>query len=426
MRVLFLSQVLPYPLDAGPKLRGYFVLRHLVRQHQVTLLTFVRETDRLEHVAHLAQFCHAVHTIPMRRSRLRDLRFLIQSLVHAQSFIIARDTVPAMIDKLGQLVRSEPFDVIHADQLWMAQYALAAKGASSNTKSVLDQHNAVHLIPKRLASDETHPLKRRFLTREARLLAAYEADVCSRFDHAVWVTEQDRRTVAALSGTTTDGRTPSTVIPICADPTHITPAARAPNRQRITFLGGLHWPPNAQGVLWFANHVFPQLRRAMPEAVLTVIGKSPPAGLDGEGVEVTGYVSDLGPYLAQTAVFIVPLHAGGGMRVKILDAWSWGLPVVSTTIGAEGIRVQHGKNALLADTAPAFAQAVIQVLKDPTLAGQLGQNGRKTVVEKYDWRVVYAAWDEVYRGLGKPNPGKPDVPPEKELNPEDRGCKAGN
>jgi glycosyltransferase involved in cell wall biosynthesis len=87
------------------------------------------------------------------------------------------------------------------------------------------------------------------------------------------------------------------------------------------------------------------------------------------------------------------------MRVKILDAWSWGLPIVSTTVGAEGIAVESGKNLLLADTAQAFAQAVIQVLKDPGLGEQLGQNGRQTVLQKYDWRVIYPAWDSVYRGL---------------------------
>jgi glycosyltransferase involved in cell wall biosynthesis len=142
------------------------------------------------------------------------------------------------------------------------------------------------------------------------------------------------------------------------------------------------------------------VRAELPEAVLTVIGKNPPAGLAGEGVEVTGYVTDLMPYLAETAAFIVPLHAGGGMRVKILDAWSWGLPVVSTTIGAEGIETQHEKNILIADTAPAFAQAVIRVLREPTLAQQLAQGGRQTVIEKYDWQKIYSAWDEVYAGLG--------------------------
>ena len=410
MRILFLSQVLPYPVDAGPKMRSYYVLRHLSQRHQVTLLTFVRDTDRPDHIAHLAAWCHAVHSVPMRRSRLRDVKFLTQSLFTGQPFIILRDHVPAMIQEIQRLVRSEPFDAIHADQLWMAPYALAARAASvrdtprspdtaSRPRLLLDQHNAVHLIPKRLAGDESHPLKERFLTREARLLAAYEADVCRSFDHVVWVTEEDKRAVEALPASTSQPQPPSTVIPICADPTHAPPLARAANPRRITFLGGLHWPPNAQGVLWFADQVFPQVRAAVPEATLTVIGKDPPAGLEGEGIEVTGYVTDLVPFLAETAVFIVPLHAGGGMRVKILDAWSWGLPVVSTTIGAEGIHVQNENNLLLGDSAPAFAHAVIRVLKDPTLAQQLGQNGRQTVTERYDWRVIYSAWDEVYAGL---------------------------
>jgi glycosyltransferase involved in cell wall biosynthesis len=300
--------------------------------------------------------------------------------------------------------------VIHADQLWMAEYALAAKTASmqqtarsprsvAQYKLILDQHNAVHLIPKRLAREETHPLKQHFLTREARLLAGYESEICDLFDHVVWVTEEDRQTVAALNNAAIGVQNRSTVIPICADPTLVKPVIPNTNPHRITFLGGLHWPPNAQGVLWFADHVFPQVRKAAPEAVLTVIGKDPPAGLERAGIEITGYVADLSPYLAETAVFIVPLHAGGGMRVKILDAWSWGLPVVSTSIGAEGIAIKPEHDILIADSPQAFSQAVIKVVQDPNLAHKLGQNGRHTVTEKYDWQVIYSAWDNVYQSL---------------------------
>lgn len=399
MRILFLSQVLPYPLDAGPKLRSFFVLRHLAQEHEVTLLTFVRETDRAENIARLSEFCHAVHTVTMERSRLRDARFMVQSLVTGQPFLIVRDQIAAMTGKVRQLAASERFDVVHADQLWMAQYALAARAASPGSKLVLDQHNAVYLIPQRLAGDEANPLLKRFLDREARVLTRYELDMCRSFDHVVWVTREDRQAVIGAAGPGANGYAPSTVIPICADPSLNTPVGLAPNLRRVTFLGGLHWPPNAQGVTWFAREVFPQVRAAMPEAILTVIGKNPPAGLEGEGVEVTGYVDDPAPYLAETAAFIVPLHAGGGMRVKILDAWSWGLPVVSTTIGAEGIEIEDGENILIADSAPTFAQAVIRVLQDQDLARRLGHNGRQTVVDKYDWRVIYAAWDQVYGRL---------------------------
>jgi glycosyltransferase involved in cell wall biosynthesis len=171
---------------------------------------------------------------------------------------------------------------------------------------------------------------------------------------------------------------------------------RNPKTRRVTFLGGLHWPPNAQGVVWFAEEVFPLVKAEVPDATLTVIGKSPPGKLGGEGVEVTGYVPKLDPYLTETAAFIVPLHAGGGMRVKILDACSWGLPIVSTTIGAEGINIEPGKDILIADTPQSFAQEVIRVLKDANLAQALAENGRQTAIEKYNWRTVYESWNEIY------------------------------
>ena len=399
MRILFLSQVLPYPLDAGPKMRSYYTLRHLAQTHQVTLLTFVRDTDRSEYIAHLAEFCHAVHPVPMRRKRLRDAKFLFQSFFSRQPFIIIRDQVPEMNAKIAQLVRSESFDIVHVDQLWMAQYGLEAKKHDPSLKTILDQHNAVHLIPQRLAKDSTNPIKQHILGREADLLKHYEADVCSRFDHVVWVTEEDRQAVGNLPEAASVKPVPSTVIPICADPSQTEPVSRGHTKKRITFLGGLHWPPNAEGVVWFAKQVFPQIKQEVPDALLTVVGKSPPAGLEGEGVEVTGYVSDLQPYLAETAAFIVPLHAGGGMRVKILDAWSWGLPMVSTTIGAEGIETRHNQDILIADTAPAFAQEVVRLLTEPEFGRQMAQNGRQAVMEKYNWRVIYQAWDTVYQSL---------------------------
>ncbi|MCB0181188.1 MAG: glycosyltransferase, partial [Anaerolineae bacterium] len=265
-------------------------------------------------------------------------------------------------------------------------------------KLIIDKHNAVHHIPKRLANEETNIIKRQFLAREAQLIKKFEVETCQKFDYSVWVTDIDRSAVL----TPPDGSNnyaKSMVIPICANPSQVTPVIRKPNARRITFLGGLHWPPNAQGVLWFAEHVFPKVQAQVPDAILTAIGKNPPANLTGQGIEATGYVVDPMPYLAETAVFIVPLLAGGGMRVKILDAWSWGLPIVSTTIGAEGIEIKSGSDMLIADTAEDFARAVISILNNKALSQQLSRNGRQTVLEKYDWQTVYTAWDRVYQEL---------------------------
>jgi glycosyltransferase involved in cell wall biosynthesis len=138
----------------------------------------------------------------------------------------------------------------------------------------------------------------------------------------------------------------------------------------------------------------------VPDSVLTIIGKKPPRRLTefpkDARIEVAGYVSDLSKHLSETAVFIVPLRSGAGMRVKILDAWCWKLPVVSTTIGAEGINSQPGENLLLADDEESFAQCVIEVLRNRQFGERLSENGRATVEESYDWKKVYAAWDQIY------------------------------
>ena len=399
MRILFLSQLVPYPVDAGPKVRIYYVLRHLASAgHEVTLLAFSRESDAAGSIDHLRQYCAAIHTVPMRRSRARDVYHFGRSLLSRRPFLIARDDDTAMFDKAREIVQADGFDAIHADQLWMASYALAARDAAAEPRPqlVLDQHNAVHLIPQRLAESGGGPLSRLLLRREASLMSRYERETCQRFDHVVWVTAEDKD---ALALPNPPAGPHSYVIPICVDPAATPLIERAARPHRVTFLGGLHWPPNAAGIVWFAREVWPRVRAACPDAVLTVIGKSPPAELDGraEGIEVTGYVDDPAPYLAETAAFIVPLHAGGGMRVKILDAWTWGLPVVSTTIGAEGIAYRDGENLLIADDLSYFANAVIYLCNESDKASVLVQRGRNIIEQMYEWQTGYLAWENIYK-----------------------------
>lgn len=410
MRILFLTQVLPYPLDAGPKVRAYYVLRHLTQTHDVTLVSFVRDTDTPAAIAHLGEFCRQVYTVRMPRSRALDAKHLVRSLLTHRPFLIVRDEVPAMKSLLAQIIAQQPpFDAIHADQLWMAPYALAARDLCQygpRPLIVLDQHNAVYRIPQRMGNGSSNVLKRQLLELEARKLARYEVEACSQVDQVVWVTQEDYEAVAQqATQTQTNGSAPSPrnsrVIPICTDAGADRRFSCGADARRVTFLGGLHYPPNAEGALWFAKAIFPAVLAAVPAACLTVIGKQPPDALTqldipAANLEVTGYVNDLEPYFASTAAFVVPLLAGGGMRVKILDAWRWGVPVISTTIGAEGIEVTPGQNILIADSAPEFAAATISLLRNPLLGRQLVDAARVTLQRAYGWQTIYQAWDTIY------------------------------
>jgi glycosyltransferase involved in cell wall biosynthesis len=340
----------------------------------------------------------------MPRSKLLDAAYLLGSLVTDQPFIIARDQVPEMYNLLKEIVQqSEPFDAVHADQLWMAPYALYVKNSLTNAAqpaTVLDQHNAVYLIPERMASATRNPFKRALLQLEAHKLTQYEVKSCRQFDQVLWVTNEDYQAVQRHAAPATPPVPNSGTIPICVDVGAATCLQQRPNARRVTFLGGLHYPPNANGVRWFAEKVFPQVIEKMPDALLTVIGKQPPNlrdfGIPQANLEVTGYVADPLPYLRETAVFIVPLHAGGGMRVKILDAWAWGLPIVSTTVGAEGLHILPGENILISDSPEEFAQATIQLLANPERGQSLAQSGRAWVEQHYSWRTIYQMWDQVY------------------------------
>ena len=404
MRILFLTQVLPYPLDAGPKVRAYYTLRYLAQHHEITLVSFMRPNDTDEALHHLATFCRHVHVVPMSRSRVLDAKHLILSLISNQPFLIVRDRSSALTNRLENILRSShPFDAIHADQLWMAPYALWAKRKVAGTDPiiVLDQHNAVYQIPKRLAERERNPVKRALLKLEAAKLAHYETTTCRKFNHVVWVTQEDRDAIESHARQFDTELDNSIVIPISVDPSLDRPLARQLASHRVTFLGGLHWPPNADGILWYAREVWPIVIKAVPHAILTVIGKAPPAELLSlcsvvKNIDVVGYIEDPTPYLSETAVSIVPLHAGGGMRVKILDAWKWGLPVVSTTIGAEGIKIRPDNNICIADSADCFAQATIRLLSNPLTAQRVAKAGRQTLEQEYSWNTTYTKWDQIY------------------------------
>ncbi len=457
-RILFLTQVLPYPLDAGPKVRAYYMLRHLAGKHEVSLVSFVRPDDKLQYVEHLRQFAYAVHTVPIRRSLVLNLRAAITGLLSSLPIVIARDDSREMTALLGHLISETSFDLIHADQLNMAHYGLLAAQLSTSRvhrdpppstgceascgdsgvgypspATLLDEHNAVYGLAERMAA-EASGLRRAIARREARALRRYETQMVRSYDALLTVTEEDRQLLLALFDEPEHSRQTAklAVVPICVDPESVQVVSRQQDALALTFphsaladqnsqltagnrpagmdsypiilhLGTMFWPPNVTGVLWFAREVLPLIWAKVPDARFVIVGKNPPAEVQAliadPRIQVAGYVADPLPFVQAADAFVVPLFSGGGMRVKILDAWLWGLPIISTQIGAEGIERRNGENILLADDAASFAEATLSVLTDPALNHRLRTQGRAWVEATYDWREAYARVDAVYEKL---------------------------
>jgi glycosyltransferase involved in cell wall biosynthesis len=386
------------------------MLRHLAGRHEVTLVSFVRPDDPPEAVEHLRTLCHAVVAVPIRRSALRNLRAGLKGLLTGLPMVVARDEIEEMESVLRRLSAAATFDVIHADQLSMAGYgqlaARAARSAGGRPATLLDEHNAIYQLAARMSATERRLLRRAAMAREARAFTRYEREMVRRYDALLTVTSEDREHLLALFEA--DERAllerKFTVTPICVDPDRTPLIPRSGDgAPAIVHLGTMFWPPNIEGVLWFARRVLPEVRRIVPDARFMIIGKNPPPEITDLAAdprnEVTGYAADPGPYLACADAFVVPLHAGGGMRVKILDAWLWGLPIVSTPIGAEGIEIRDGENLLIAEDASAFAAAVVRLLSDGALNARLRAAGRSWVESRYGWRQVYGRVDRVYASL---------------------------
>ncbi len=401
MRVLFLTQVLPFPPDSGPKIKSWNVLKYLAREHDVTLVSFVRG-DQAAHVARLEAVCAGgVHTVQIQRGPMRDGMAMARSLFTGEPWMMARDIRADMQALVSRLATEGRFDVVHADQLNMAQYAeLAAAKSPARPRLVLDAHNALWLLYKRLAATMGPGPRRLMLERDWRLLKSYEGRIVREFDAVLAVSQEDRTALAEAAGVERD----MVVIPIAVDTDELPVVRRQSGARRMTHIGTMYWPPNIDGMLWFIQNIYPLIRQARPDTGLDLIGARPPrelVELKGQvpGLDVTGYVADVNAYLAQCGVFIVPLRAGGGMRVKILEALSRGLPVVTTTLGCEGIAVRHDEHVLIADEPADFAQAVLRVLGDPALAATLSRNGRRLIEQTYDYRAACRPLDHAYGAL---------------------------
>ena len=398
MNVLLITQVLPYPPDSGPKVKTWNVIKYLAQRHRVTLVSFVRGDQRKD-IQVLERLCAGgVYTVPMERSRLHDVWYMLRSLFTGQPFLMVRDDHQAMRDLIDDLCANQSFDVAHADQLNMAQYAARVPGAAK----LLDAHNALWLLYKRLWETMKSGPQKWLLGRDWRLLEEYEGRICREFDAVLAVREGDRAALEEATGRSLD----INVIPIAVDTDEVTLIERTPGPY-VLHIGTMYWPPNIDGVLWFVHEVWPLIREKKPDAQFDVVGSRPPQeivalGGDETGINVTGYVPDPMPYFQRAALMVVPLRAGGGMRVKILNALAQGIPIVSTTIGYEGIAVTPGEDILVGDTPEEFADAVVRVLDDRELAQRIAGNGRRLAEEKYDYRRVCAPLDEIYIKARKP------------------------
>jgi polysaccharide biosynthesis protein PslH len=383
LRILWLKTELLHPVDKGGRIRTYQMLRELKRLHHVTYLTLDDGHAAPDAVALASEYCHELVRVPFRRSRNFSPRFwyeLARSTLGPLPYTIARYRSAAFRRALSRLLAERSFDVLVCDFLTPAINVPSTLPCTA----VLFQHNVEAAIWKRHFEVASGPRKA-FMWLEWQKVRRFERAQCRRFDHVIAVSAEDRETMRAEYGVAASD------VPTGVDTAYFRPRGDRERRpHHLVFTGSMDWLPNADGMEFFVAEVLPKIRARVPDVSLTIVGRHPTpevrelAAAD-PALTATGRVEDVRPYMEEAAAFIVPLRIGGGTRLKIYEALGMECPVVSTSIGAEGLPLENGTEILLADDPEDFANAVVRVLTDSVTADHLARSGASTVRARFGW-----------------------------------------
>jgi len=374
LKILFCVPEVPYPADSGLKVRVFNLARELARRHEVHLFCLSRAAADPAALAVIKDAGIAVTVLEKPRVKpALKLTAYLSRLVRGVPLPFILSWEKAIFRGLDGLA-ADGFDVIVAEHLFMARYVLKV-----NAVKVITEHNVEWELAAQLASSRPAP-QRWFRRAEAAWIASYEKKMLRSFNGTVAVSEPDRKAFAAMAPAV-----PVTLVGNGVDCGRYLELLEAPR-------------PNEDAVFWFVREVLPRITVSYPDAVFTIAGAQPTERVlaldNGAGVRVAGAVADVRDCYRENSVMVVPLNFGGGSRLKILEAFAAGTPVVSTAKGAEGLDAENERHLLIADTPEAFAAAVIRLHEDGQLYRELERNARRLAEERYDWPVQAALLEQ--------------------------------
>lgn len=381
-RILFVTSRLPFPPNEGHQLRAWHLLRAAARDHQVTLLSLRRPDESPLPDVLPGIKLEGVHQIDLPALRtLRIAGLALRGLRRGRTLLDLRYRPPDLQQRFDQLVQQA--DLVHLDILAVAGLL---ERVPAGVPTVLNEHNVESLLAHKRIAIETHPPQRLLLRFRNRGLERFERSACVRADRVLACSQEDAERLLTLA----PGCTVS-VVPNGVDLEEFRPGrSRGEHDGSLVFVGHMGWFPNRDGIEFFIAEVLPLLK-GRENLHLEVIGRNPdlsvPRSAAGR-VNFAGFVDDLQARVQRAAVFIVPLRAGSGTRLKILEAMAMGKAIVSTRIGAEGIGLVDGDSACLADTPDEFAAAIGRLLDDPELRHRLGRRARLLAEQQYGWTVI--------------------------------------
>lgn len=408
MNILFLSTENPCPPDHGHHLRTYYVLRHLAKGNRIFFVGFSQNQNDLIYKTQLESLCASVDIFPIpgRAQKLPYIFSALRNLFSAWPFSVERYFHRATAHRLREIINAERIDVVHFDMIHLAPYLQVI----GKTPAVVVNHNVESLRLLRLAGVQKHLWKRLFLLLQYQKMRNFEQQMCGKFQRVVAVSETDADTFKAVCQLREIA-----VIPNGVDVDFFKPAPNSVMPNSLVWVGGMASPYNQDAVDYFLDEIFPKLYSVQAQIKMTFVGNAPTAKLQQQKmryphtIEIAGYVDDVRPFLKQASIFIAPIRCGSGTKIKVLNAMAMGKAVITTAIGAEGIKAMPGRDFIIADTPQEFAEQILCLLQNPQTVKTMGQNAREIIEQSYDWRIIGQTMDIIYNALGKNAQPAPDL-----------------
>jgi glycosyltransferase involved in cell wall biosynthesis len=396
--VLAITSEPPWPLTSGGHIRTFHLLKTIAASTRLRLVCPVQpdQRDSLDPIR-AAGIDVRPALVDARRPQL-ELRRLVQGAVRREPYVMyRRHAWPEAAEVWQREIETARPDVLYFDHLDSFVYR-SWTGRAPSFPAVIDLHNIYSLLVRRTGSDQRSWLKRAFLLHQARLLERMERQAANACDAVLAVSETEVKHFRSL------GATNVVTVPNGVDCAALEdlPAGRT-GAPTVAFLGTMSWGPNATAARFLAEEALPVVRQQIPDARLLILGRDPPRDVQTlastPGVTVTGTVADVKPYLLEASLLAVPLEAGGGTRLKILEAFAAGLPVVSTAIGAEGIAAEPGRHFVLAERHN-FAAALAWLLSHREAGTEIARAARVLAKAQYDWHRIGALATAAVTSLG--------------------------
>jgi sugar transferase (PEP-CTERM/EpsH1 system associated) len=391
VKILWVKTDFLHPTTKGGQIRTLEILKRLHRRHEIHYVAF-EDPGQPEGPRRSVEYCTRVYPIRHRVPSKDSAAFLPQlaaGLFSSAPLAVGRYRSIAMQRQIETLLSGTPFDRLVCDFL----------APSTNIPRlgdwVLFQHNVETAIWRRHAENARDPVRALYLRLQARRMREHERRACRQAGEIIAVSRADAELMRTLFGATR-----VSVVPTGVDIEHFAPAASAPGVADLVFVGSMDWLPNVDAISWFVRDVLPLIERRRPGCTVAIVGRDPTRAVSGLAADrpqvlVTGTVDDVRPYLWGSTVSIVPLRIGGGTRLKIYEAMAAGVPVVSTTVGAEGLDVSSPENIRLADTPEEFASACLELLERADVRSRQVQGGLELVRSRCSWDAVAAAFEGV-------------------------------